>query len=252
MEDNVRVVNKAFDILELLSKSESPMSLSEIVRETGISKSTVYRLLQTLYTRHYIEKDSNNNYQLGFKIVELVSNHINGLELQTEAKPIMASLGEKVPLTVHLGILEEEKVIYLEKFEQQPSTRVYSEVGRRSPAQCSSMGKCILANLKEEQIDYIVGKLEFQQYTQNTILDEQQFRKYLRKVKKQGWAMDDQEYMIGHRCIAAPVFNYKGETIASLSVSGSDYQLSDESINCVIEKVVEAAHELSKRLGYVG
>ena len=106
MQDNVRAIDRAFDIIELLARAQEPLSLTEIVNSGGMCKTTAFRLLQTLCGRHYVEKDRDNRYAIGPKLVETASSHINGLELQTESKPILADLRRRLSLTVHLGILD--------------------------------------------------------------------------------------------------------------------------------------------------
>ena len=190
------------------------MSLTEIVTESGISKSTVYRLLHTLHERHYVEKDSNSCYRIGIKLIETASNHINRLELQTESKPVLATLREGLNLAAHLGILDGMNVVYVEK------------------------------------LDEILFHFKFEQFTPNTITSAAELKQYLKKVRKQGYAMDDQEYMTGHRCIGAPVFDYRGDVIASISASGPITQLTDEKVDYVIKEVKRAAAEISLRMGY--
>ena len=152
MEDgSVRVIDRTFDILELIAEAQRPMSLTDIGRESEYSKTTVYRLLQTLYQRNYVQKTKEGEYTLGVKLLEIVSYHINGLELQTEAKPYLAMLRSELDLTVHLGVVEEMEVIYLEKMNLCQAQRTYSKVGCKTPAYCSSMGKCLLSCMSKEQ-----------------------------------------------------------------------------------------------------
>lgn len=250
MEENVRVADRIFDILEALSASRAPMSLAEIVKSTGMSKTTVHRLLSTMCARHYVEKNADNTYSIGYKLIETVSLHINNLELLTEAKPFLSDIMMNLDLTAHLGILDGYNVIYLEKMDVHPNTRLYTQVGYRSPAYCSSMGKCLLACLSGDELANALYQCDFKKYTQNTITDINEFKKYLKKVRHQGWAMDDEEYQSGHRCVGAPVFDYRGAPVAAISASGSCAQLSDMRLETVIREVKQAAASLSRRMGY--
>lgn len=251
MEENVRVVDRIFDILEQLSSSPSPLGLTEIAHATGMSKSTVHRLISSMCARQYVEKHSDNTYSIGYKLVETVSLHINNLELLTEAKPFLSDIMRELGLTSHLGILDGCDVIYLEKMDVYPGTRLYTQVGYRSPAYCSSMGKCLLACLSGDELEDTLFGCEFKKYTKNTITDIQEFRRYLKVVRRQGWAMDNEEYQEGHRCVGAPVFDYRGSPVAAISASGSILQLSDEKLHQVIAEVQKAAVNLSRRMGYV-
>lgn len=248
----VRVVDRVFDIIEQIAASGTPMSLSDIAKATGMSKSTVHRLLASMCTRHYIEKNADNTYSIGYKLMETVSLHINSLELLTEAKPFLGSLMRDLHLTAHMGILDGCDVIYLEKMDNYPNTRLYTQVGFRSPAYCSSMGKCLLSCLSGAELEDTLYACDFKRYTPNTITDIHEFKRHLRVVRRQGWAMDNEEYQLGHRCIGAPVYDYRGTPVASISASGSISQLSDDTLESVIHEVKQAAAKLSQKLGYIG
>lgn len=252
MEENVRVVDLVFDIIEQLAASHSAMSLSEIAKETGMSKSTVHRLLSSMCARHYVEKNADNTYSIGYKLMETVSLHINNLELLTEAKPFLSDLMRDLHLTAHMGILDGCDVVYLEKMDIYPNTRLYTQVGFRSPAYCSSMGKCLLSCLSGDDLEEALYGCDFKRYTPNTITDIREFKRYLRVVRRQGWAMDNEEYQLGHRCVGAPVYDYRGTPVAAISASGSITQLSDRNLEAVIQEVKSAAASLSRRMGYVG
>lgn len=252
MEENVRVVDRVFDIIEQLAASPSAMSLSEIAKKTEMSKSTVHRLLSSMCARHYVEKNTDNTYSIGYKLMETVSLHINNLELLTEAKPFLSELMRDLHLTAHMGILDGCDVVYLEKMDIYPSTRLYTQVGFRSPAYCSSMGKCLLSCLSGDDLEEALYGCDFKRYTPNTITDIREFKRYLRIVRRQGWAMDNEEYQLGHRCVGAPVYDYRGTPVAAISASGSITQLSDRNLEAVIQEVKNAAASLSRKMGYVG
>ena len=217
-----------------------------------MSKSTVHRLLSSMCARHYVEKNADNTYSIGYKLMETVSLHINNLELLTEAKPFLSDLMRDLHLTAHMGILDGCDVVYLEKMDIYPNTRLYTQVGFRSPAYCSSMGKCLLSCLSGDDLEEALYGCDFKRYTPNTIPDIREFKRYLRVVRRQGWAMDNEEYQLGHRCVGAPVYDYRGTPVAAISASGSITQLSDRNLEAVIQEVKSAAASLSRRMGYVG
>jgi len=251
MERTVIVLEKTLDIIEYLSLADAPASLSQIAKDTQISKTTVHRLLQTLLARHYVEKNEMQQYSVGWKLIQLVSNQINHLELQTEAHPILANLAAELGLSVHLGILDGLEIVYIEKMRTSASAGNYSNVGYRSPAHCSSMGKCLLSCMSGHQLDVFLDSCRFEKYTERTLTNMSDFRKYLKQVRKQGWAIDDEEYLTGHRCIGVPVYDYRGEAIASISASGSKLEISDERLKFIIGQVKDAAAQISRRMGYI-
>jgi len=249
--ETIRVIDRALDVIELLSDSQNPMTLTELSNASGLSKSTLHRLLSVLTERQYIEKRADGTYTIGYKMIEAVSNHINGLELLTEAKPFLTEVSRELGLNTHLGILDEGQVVYIEKSDNQSDIQKYTSVGCHSPAYCSSIGKCLMACLSGDELDELLYRVKFVQYTQNTITDQKEFRRMLRVIRKQGWAMDNEEYQKGHRCVGAPIFDYRGTAIAAFSVSASDYMLRDEDLEKVIGKVKKTAAEISRRMGYV-
>lgn len=251
MNENVRVADRIFDIIEQLARSSTPMSLTDLCLATQMSKSTVHRLLSTMCARQYVEKNPDNTYSIGYKMIETVSFHINSLELLTEAKPFLNEILRDLDLSAHLGILDGHNIVYIERLDVYPSTRLYTQVGYRSPAYCSSMGKCLLSCLSGDDLDEALYLCDFKQFTPNTITNIREFKRYLKIVRKQGWAMDNEEYQLGHRCVGAPIFDYRGSAVAAISASGSIMQLSDDKLETVIHEVKNAAKNISRRMGYV-
>ena len=253
MTEQVQVINRVFDILEFMSLTQGQHGPTEIAAAVGLSKSTVHRLLSSMHQRGYVEKDDvNGTYRIGIKLVEMVSSHINSLELQTEARPILNTLHANLGLIVHLGILDRHEVVYVEKMDIQPDLRRYAQIGLRVPAQCSSLGKCLLSCLSGEEMQFALARCRFERYTDNTITSLEALQKHLREVRQQGWAIDDEEYLVGHRCIGAPVYDYRGETIAAVSASGPKSLLTNERIGEVVSEVKGAASRISRQLCYFG
>lgn len=149
---SIQVLNRALTILEALAQTENGLSLGTLANQTGLSKSTVHRILATLKERGYAEQNQSGSYEIGAKLIDTVSCHINALDLQTESRPFLAELRKELDLTTHLGILDGPYVVYVERISLLPSTRLYTQVGYRSPAYCSSMGKCLLACLSGDKL----------------------------------------------------------------------------------------------------
>lgn len=252
MEDRIRVLGRAFDILETLSEINSPMTLSEITEATGLSKSTAHRILRAMLDRSFVAKTDKGTYTIGFKIIEIASTHINNLELLTEAKPFLSKLTRELDLTAHLGILDGADVVYLEKLDGHPNSQVYTQIGHSSPGFCSSIGKCLMACMSREELDEVLDSCDFRKYTRKTITDRREFVRHLRQVRLQGWAIDDEEYEEGHRCVGATVYDYRGLPVAAISASGSAGILTDDKLEETVEKVRTCAAQLSRQIGYIG
>ena len=193
-EKNVKSLEKALDIIEIVSNEQQDASLSEIARQTGLPKSTVHRLIATLTGRGYLEKTEAGSYKIGLKLFEAVSCYINNLELQTEARPYIAELTSHLGLTSYLGVLDGDEVIYIEKLDAVSSVKMYYQIGSRMHAlSVLSLGKCLLANYSKAQLDVILEDCSFIKFTPNTIASREELDAEIAKVRKQGWAMDNEE-----------------------------------------------------------
>lgn len=251
MTGEVQVIDRLLDILEYLSLTRNASGPTEIAVAVGLNKSTVHRLLSTLYRRGYVEKDQvEGTYRIGIKLVDIVSNHIDNLELQTEARPILNDLHDAVGLVVHLGILDHHEVVYVEKMDISPNLRRYADIGVRVPAQCSSLGKCLLSRMSGEQLNFTMANCRFERYTPTSITSLPRLKEHLRMVRRQNWAIDNEEYTVGHRCVGAPIYDYRGEIIAAVSASGPVSLLTDQRIGEVVPYVQQAASTISRRLCY--
>ncbi len=250
MGENVRSVDRIFDLLEILAEERAPISLTELAQDTDLSKTTVHRLMQTLCDREYAEKIESAGYVLGPKIIELAGYYIENLELHTVARPFLADLYSEYKLTVHLGKTEQDKVIYIELMDRK-NLRKREGSGIGVPAYTSSIGKCLLAALSGNKLDELLYDHPLKKYTSNTITDPAEYKKHLKKVRSAGWAMDDEEYIVGRRCIGAPIYDFKGEAVACVSVSGDKNELSDDRIPVIRDTVIATAEAISRRMGYI-
>lgn len=249
-DNAVQVIDRSFAILEYLSQAGEARGPTEIAAATGMAKSTVYRLLTAMCCNGYVEKAGPGVYVIGIKLVEIVSNHINSLELQTEARPFLSELHAELGLIIHLGILDRAEVVYVEKMDISRNLRLYAQIGLRVPAYCSSLGKCLLSCLAGDELEYLLSGIHLEKFTPNTITTLSALKAHLRLVRQQGWAIDEQEYIVGHRCIGAPIYDYRGEMIAAISASGPVTLLTDDRVSRVIERVKAAAAQISRRLCY--
>lgn len=251
-DKGVQSVDRVLDIIEVLAVEHNGLGITEISNRVALHKSTAHRLVSTLARRGYIDKTESGNYKIGLKLIEAVSCYINSLELQTEARPYLAQITANLGLTSHLGILDGDKVVYLEKMDVISSVKMYSQIGLRIDAYCSSLGKCLLSNYSSKQLTEKMQSTPFIKYTDNTIGSLAELHEEIKKVRLQGWAMDDEEFEMGHRCISAPIFDYRGDIVAAISASGNVNVLTDKRLKEVIEYVKSMAAEISKTMGYVG
>jgi IclR family transcriptional regulator, KDG regulon repressor len=246
-------VCKALDILDCLSKEGAPLPTKEIARSCGISRPTAYRLLSTLTAYGYVTRDRNQDerYRLGYKVLELSKSLLDGIELRQQARPFLASLSQQTNETVHLAVLDRDEVIYIDKVESTQAVRMHSTMGSRSPVHCTSLGKAILAFLPPEERQQILASVKLERRTANTITDRAQLEEHLDAVRLQGFAMDDVENEEGIRCVGAAIFGYSGQVVAAVSVSGPAYRLSAERAREIGVQARNTAASISRQLGHL-
>jgi IclR family KDG regulon transcriptional repressor len=244
----VQSLDRAFDILELLSKEQQGLNLTEISKSVKLHKSTVYRLLSALMQRGYIEK-RDTIYKLGLEFVELCSLYLNSLELKTEAAPILRELSSDTSQTVFLATLLDDEVVYIDKVERFNSIRRYSIIGQRRPLYCTSLGKSFLMGMTNEEIKNLFKGKKLAAYTANTITDMTTLLNNVSEARRKGWAFDNEEYENDVRCLGAPIYDYRDHIIAAVSSSWSAHVARNLKVEKIASLVVAAAAEISHHMG---
>jgi len=248
----VQTLERALDIIELLSCERDGLGVTEIGNRLDLHKSTVHRLLTALGERGYIEQDTaRKTYRLGLKFIEIGSLRLNHLELKTEAAPILRNLAENFRQPVHLAILRGSDAVYMEKIEAVTNLRIYSQIGKRIPVYCSALGKSLLMDMSPQQISSLAGGIHYEQFTDKTQTGIDNLLAAVELTRTRGWAVDDEEHETGIRCIAAPVRDYTGTIIASVSVAGDKSIISPERDAEIGNTVKNAAELISRRMGYI-
>ena len=251
----VQTIERVSSILDMLAQSAQGISIRELSSAIGLPKGTTHRLLSSLSYFGYVRQDpKTRNYFLGLKFVELGQILLNQLDLRKEAEPFLRDLAERTNETIHLVILDRNEIVYIDKVEtdQNPSgLKMASRIGLRNPAHSSAVGKMILANSCEEELRSFFKEKSLVRRTENTITDPIQLRDHLKIVQKQGYAVDDEENEKGIRCVAAPIYNEIGKTVAAISITGPAFRVTKKIIQETLRKeVVETAFKISERLGF--
>jgi DNA-binding IclR family transcriptional regulator len=247
----VRSVAKALTILDLLARNGREMPLSEICREMGLAKGTIHGLLATLKDFQYVDQDGfEGKYRLGIRLFEVGNIVANSWDVRRVAAPYIEKLVDELEETVHLAVLNEDRVLYIDKRESRRSIRIVSQVGMRLPAHCSGVGKALLANLQPSELGRVVASRGLPSYTKNTITDARRLEEELGRIRQQGYSVDNEEIMEGLRCVAAPIRDHSGGVCAAISVSGPVARLVGDRFAQVVEMVTGTAAEISAGLGF--
>jgi DNA-binding IclR family transcriptional regulator len=246
----IQVLDRAVALLEVLSHHGPDLTLVQISALLKLHKSTAHRLIMVLERQRLIEKNSNTGkYRLGLKLFELGTKAIDQLDLRERARPFLERAVADTGETVHLCLYDDGEVVYLDKVEPTRSVRLTSSVGRRNPAYCTAVGKAILAFLPEEKVETAVEKHGMHQLTRKTISNMVELKIELAKVRKDGYALDNEEHEEGVVCVGAPVWGFAQHPVAAMSVSGPTFRLSPDKISVVAQLVVSIANALSQQLG---
>ncbi len=251
----VQTIERASSILDILGQSPQGISIRELSTKIKLPKGTTHRLLSSLSYFGYVRQDpKTRNYLLGLKLVELGQLLLSQLDLRKEAEPFLKDLAERITETVHMVILDRNEIVYIDKVETDQHTsglRMASRVGLRNPAHSSAVGKVLLAHFPEEELKNFIKEKGLAKRTENTIIDPTQLKDHLKSVRAQGYAIDDEENEKGIRCVAAPIYNEVGKTVAAISISGPAFRITKKVIQESLKKeVMETALKVSQRLGF--
>ena len=248
----VQSVYRALKLLDYICSSEDHrgVSLSELSEYIGLSKPSVYKLLSTLQEFRLVSKDPRSGlYKPGPGLLELAHRGLERLELRDLALPELEKLWRETNETVHLAVLDEGEVVYLEKRESRQTIRMYSAVGRRAPAHCTGLGKAILAFLPQDERRRILAQKGMRKYTANTITNLKEFEAECKRIREQGYAFDLGEHEEEIRCVAAPILDHTGRPIAAISVAIPAFRADLARLKDIAPKVEAAARAVSEKLG---
>jgi DNA-binding IclR family transcriptional regulator len=244
----VGVLTKTLRIIDLLQDSRSPLSLHEISLTAGINKSTAFRLLTHLEGEEYLRRDDNGDYGLGPKLLRLGSNYHVQAPLREVARQSLWELWRVTQETVNLAVLDGLDVVYIDCLESPHDFRLVNNVGMRAILYRTALGKALLAFQPPDQCELIVRSLRFQEFTPHTITSAGQLTRELNAIRKAVYAVDNEESVLGLRCIAAPIVDRRGIAVAAVSISGPTSRITSQNTASLRKVVKAAAEEISLRI----
>jgi len=248
---SIRAVERALAILRAFSPAAPELSVSELARAVGLQKSTVHRLLTTLEHTGFVAQDAaSRRYRLGLPLFELGSLVVNTMELRRLARPHLEEIHRACGETVHLGILDEGEVVYLDKIESTRRVRMYSQIGRRAPAHCTALGKVLLAQLPDVALSEVMERRGLRRYTSKTITSPKELRDHCALIRQQGYGLDIGEHEELIQCAAAPIYDHTGKGVAAVSVTSVAVAMDQHRIAEYVALVQQAARRISEALGY--
>ncbi len=231
------------------------MGLTELSQLSGLDKATTHRLAQILARSGHLEQDaSTRQYRVGIRVLDFGFAFLADIDVRQRALPAMQALSAEFGGSVSLSVLDGIDVVYIERIPaKQFQVGSSMRIGSRAPAYCSSMGKATLAWLPPEQLEQVLGRhAQFEKLTPRTITDPEQLRSQLAEVRRKGYAVNDEEMVLGLRSVAAAIRDRLGAPVAALNVAVASAQWPRRTLESQIAPAVrQAAGTISGQLGFV-
>ncbi len=242
---------KAFLIMEELDKS-GELSIGDLSERLMMDKATVHRLINTIKDAGYVNQNlDNKKYSNSLKLLAMGNRVMEKTGVKHISRPFVEELAEKTGETINLGIRVGNKIIYVDKLESSSTIKVGLGIGTSVPSYCSGLGKAILAYTADRELQDILDGISFEQYTERSITEKTMIMKEFEIIRERGYSVDDEEYVIGLICIAAPIFDYHGNPVAAISVSSPKYRYeAGRHLAFYSGLVMDAARRISAKLGY--
>ena len=249
--ETVQSVARALTLLDALGESRNEVGIAELSKQVGFHVSTAHRLLATLIAQGYARQNpETGRYGLGAKAFHLAESYLGQMDLRRIVRPVLERLSHTTEETANLVILDGREAFYLDKVESPQSLRIFSRIGRRAPLHCTAAGKVLLAGRSSAEVQRMLGQNALERFTPRTIRSTEVLRREVEAARADGFALDREECEEGATCIAAPVRNARGETVAAMSISGPTLRMHPERLRELTPIVVCTGAEASERLGY--
>ncbi|HUH76618.1 MAG TPA: IclR family transcriptional regulator [Devosia sp.] len=241
---------KGLRLIEALAQSETPRGVTDLATELSLTKSNVHRLLTTLQVHGYVRQvPVFSTYELTTKIWELGSQTIRRMGLLKIARPAMLKLAEKTTETVHLSILDDTEVVYVDKIESPHHIRAHTSVGSRAPAWAVATGKAMLAQMPDAYLERFDG--QFHKFTETSKASLAELRQDLEVIRRDGYCeVYHGEWREGIAAVACAILDSSNKLVGAIGVSGPDSRLKRRQLQAFAPYVPEAARDISRSLGH--
>lgn len=241
---------KCFQALELLAQEPYEFALSDLAYRLEKPLASMHRLVATLVEAGFVEQDSaSRRYRLAGKALWAGAGYLRNSPVYRAAFLVMQETARTSPGLIHLGALHGEWVLYLHTVGSPSRLYLYADTGERRPLHATGLGKAILAWQPSELINRITAQ-KLQRFTKRTICSASELKEELKAIRLRGYAIDDEEGVAGLRCVAAPIFDASGVSVAALSMSAPLQVLPNSSIQSAAAQIREAAMKVSVQVGF--
>lgn len=249
----IESLHRGLQVLSLFTRETDSLTLTQIKETLDLNKTTVFRIVSTLESTGYLKRDpQTKRYRPGLKVLQLGFAAISSLEFRQIARPYLERLSIEVGQTASLSVLDGMEVVYVDRVRRHQVLGVILGLGSRIPAYCASLGKVALAYLPADELRRRLEETELVALTPHTMTTREALEEDLALVRQRGYSINDEEWILGLRSTAAPIFNDQDEVIAAINVSVSAAEVTRDRLENEIAPVVQAtAQEISDLLGNV-
>lgn len=243
-----KALENGIAVLEIIS-SKRACTITEIAEALSLNKSTVSRIIKTFIQKDMVELNrSSRMYSIGPAILQMSNRYYKARNIIGQIKGVMENLCKQVEESVHLCALSNDVAVVVEQVESASRLVVNAKIGNREPLHASSVGKCLLAFVSDKEREHMLAKLQFERFTPKTICDKKTLLEELEKIRRQGFALDDNELTSDVRCVAMPIFDARGKCVYSLGVSGANSHMTPMKVREIIKKMKAAVKPLMETL----
>ena len=249
----VQALERALDILDCFSFQDRELNLSDIVKITGLNKTTVKRLISNLESRGYLQQDPQTKaYQLGMRLFELGGIVFSSFSLRRAAAFPMTRLQNQTGATVLLGVQMDDQLVYIDKREGNGLLRISSDVGWRRPLHYGMLGMVLMSSLDSKNVREILSEHPLQPHTPFSITDQDAFSLRLEQIRDQGYVLEKEEAVEGVMGIAAPIRDYSRKVMAALGIAlPLGQRRLNKDVDRLVELVKKTCETISSDLGYL-
>ncbi len=246
----IQSLDKGLFVLELVEQAGHPVGLNELKLKLGWDKATVHRILATLERRGYLLRHpATKLYSLGLKVYALYDSLTRNFDIHDATHSYLVQVAEETGESTHLAVAVGKEIVFIDRVQSTEVLSVNTQIGAREPLFCTAIGRAILAYVPPDEIENYV-QIPFVRYTSRTIGSVAALRSELVKVGQKGFAVDNEEYIEGIRCVAVPVFNHEHAPIAAMGISGPANRITSSRADHLGVILKKAAQQVSAQAGW--
>jgi DNA-binding IclR family transcriptional regulator len=245
----VSSIARSILVVDLLAR-RGPLGVRAVAQQLELPLGSAHRILTDLASESIIERTVAGEWQLSYRLLEIVGVQLERVQLPRLARPVLEQLASETRETTFLAVPSGDEIVYLDKVQTDMQLQLNVELGTRRPMHCTGLGKAILAFLPEAHQEQVLAGIPLRRYTPNTITDPIVLRLELERTRQRGYSTDREEIIQGVHCIAVPILNHAGRPVGAISIAGTTPKSDGERLDAMVSRLKNAGEYVSRRLGF--